>query len=131
MATNGPTVRPTWYLWEESAFWILTGPWATLAERVQTAPSVAITIDVCDVGTGVTKQVIARGSAAVLPFDVPRGRRLLSRYLGTDEQRWDPRFRGYLYDDPSEVGTLWVRIDPSSLRATDLSFDASVGGDET
>jgi hypothetical protein len=27
VTTNGPTVRPTWYLWEEGASWILTGPW--------------------------------------------------------------------------------------------------------
>jgi hypothetical protein len=31
VATSGPTVRPTWYLWEDGAFWILTGPWATRA----------------------------------------------------------------------------------------------------
>lgn len=27
VATNGPTGQPTWYLWEDSAFWILTEPW--------------------------------------------------------------------------------------------------------
>jgi hypothetical protein len=30
VATNGPTVRPAWFLWEDGAFWILTGPWARL-----------------------------------------------------------------------------------------------------
>ena len=28
LATNGPTVRPVWYLWEGGSFWILTGSWA-------------------------------------------------------------------------------------------------------
>jgi hypothetical protein len=35
VATNGPTVRPVWFLWEEGAFRILTGPWTKLHERVQ------------------------------------------------------------------------------------------------
>jgi hypothetical protein len=131
VATNGPTVRPTWYLWEDSAFWILTGPWARLVARVQTDPALAITVDVCDVMTGLTKQVIARGSAEVLPFDVPRGRCLLSRYLGSDEQRWDPRFLDYLYNDPAELGTVWVRMAPSFLRATDVSYQISADGDES
>ena len=34
IATGGPTVRPVWFLWEDGAFWILTGPWAKLFERV-------------------------------------------------------------------------------------------------
>ncbi len=52
VATAGPTVRPTWYLWENRAFWILTGPWARLAGLVRESPSIALTVDVCDVGTG-------------------------------------------------------------------------------
>lgn len=35
VATNGPTVRPTWFLWEDGAFWILTGTWARLPDRVR------------------------------------------------------------------------------------------------
>jgi Pyridoxamine 5'-phosphate oxidase len=92
VATSGPTVRPTWYLWEDGTFWILTGPWATLPARVQADPAIAIVVDVCDLATGLVQQVIARGRAEILPFDVARGRRKLSRYLGQDETRWDDRF---------------------------------------
>lgn len=119
VATAGPTVRPTWYLWEDGAFWILSGPWARLLSRVREDPHVALTIDVCDVATGLVRQVIARGPAAVLPFDVPRGRRKLTRYLGPDEASWDHRFRRYLHED---VGTVWLHVVPDSLRATDLSY---------
>jgi Pyridoxamine 5'-phosphate oxidase len=125
VATNGPTVRPVWYLWEESVFWILTGPWAQLARRVRQHPELALTVDVCDLETGVTRQVIARGVARVVPFDVGRGRRLLARYLGDDEAQWDPRFGAYLHDDPAVTGTEWIRVEPASVRATDLSFRAS------
>ncbi|MEU0462780.1 pyridoxamine 5'-phosphate oxidase family protein [Amycolatopsis sp. NPDC006131] len=122
VATSGPTVRPTWYLWEDEALWILTGPWTKLLGRVKADPAVAVAIGVCDIATGEVRQVIARGKAEVLPFDVPRGRRKLSRYLGADETRWDERFRRYLHDDPAERGTVWLRLRPSSLTATDLSY---------
>ncbi|MFE6616696.1 pyridoxamine 5'-phosphate oxidase family protein [Amycolatopsis sp. NPDC057786] len=122
VAAAGPTVRPTWYLWEKRAFWILTGPWARLASLVRESPSIAVTVDVCDVGTGRVRQVLARGEAEVLPFDVPRGRRLLSRYLGQDEHKWDARFRSYLHDDPEVKGTVWVRMVPKRFVAEDLGY---------
>jgi hypothetical protein len=122
VAASGPTVRPTWYLWEDGAFWILTGPWATLPARVRADPAIAIVVDVCDLATGLVRQVIARGRAELLPFDVARGRRKLSRYLGQDETRWDRRFRHYLHDDPAEKGTVWLRLRPDSLVASDLSY---------
>lgn len=122
VATEGPTVRPTWFLWESGAFWILTGPWARLLGHVRRSPALALVVDECDLGSGEVRQVIARGEAEVLPFDVPRGRRKLSRYLGPDETRWDARFLGYLLDDPAERGTVWLRLRPRTLVANDLSY---------
>jgi hypothetical protein len=122
VATGGPTVRPTWFLWEDGAFWILTGPWARLPILVAAVPATALVVDMCDLASGLVRQVIARGDAEILPFDVPRGRRLLSRYLGPDEDRWDPRFRQYLHGDPVPADTVWVRLRPSRLSATDLSY---------
>jgi hypothetical protein len=122
VATNGPTVRPTWFLWEDRAFWILTGPWAKLLSRVQVDPALALVVDECNLTTGMVRQVIARGEAEVLPFDVPRGRRKLTRYLGADERRWDQRFRDYLHDDPHKKGTVWLRLRPDSLTVKDLSY---------
>jgi hypothetical protein len=125
IATNGPTVRPTWFLWEDQSFWILTGPWAKLLRRVRADPALAITVDVCDTTSGTVRQVIARGPGDIVPFDVPRGRRKLSRYLGRDELLWDERFRHYLYDDPADLGTAWIRLRPSSLAARDLSYQTT------
>ena len=93
VATSGPTVRQAWFLWEDGAFWILTGPWARLLARVEADPVIALVVDVCDLATGLVRQVIARGAAEILPFDAPRGRRKLTRYLGADESKWDSRFR--------------------------------------
>lgn len=124
VATNGPTVRPTWFLWEDGAFWILTGPWARLPARVGADPAIALVVDVCDLATGAVRQVIARGTAEILPFDVPRGRRKLTRYLGADESKWDDRFRRYLHDDPAVTGAVWLRLVPAILTAKDLSYIA-------
>ncbi|MFI6030093.1 pyridoxamine 5'-phosphate oxidase family protein [Amycolatopsis magusensis] len=121
VAAAGPSVRPTWYLWEDGAFWILTGPWSRLPALVAEDPVLALVVDVCELDTGLVRQVIARGEAELLPFDVPRGRRKLRRYLGDDESRWDQRFRDYLYED---ARCWWLRVRPSSLRAVDLSYQA-------
>lgn len=129
VATHGPTVRPVWFLWEGGAFWILTGPWARLLDHVRRDPAIALVVDVCDTDTGLVRQVIASGQVEVLPFDVPRGRRKLSRYLGADEANWDDRFRHYLLDDPVDRGTVWLRLRPDRLVAKDLSY--SVGADQT
>lgn len=125
IATDGPSVRPVWFLWEECAFWVLTGPWTKLFQRVSADPQIALVVDVCDIATGLVRQVIARGRAELVPFDVPRGRRKLVRYLGTDESRWDSRFVRYLHDDPDQRGTMWLRLTPSSLTAHDLSYTAT------
>ena len=125
VATNGPTIRPTWYLWEDGAFWILTGTWSRLPGRVQTDPRVAIVVDTCDTTSGQVRQVVARGTGELLPFDADRGRRKLVRYLGVDEDRWDDRFRRYLHDDPTQRGTSWLCVRPDRLCAIDLSYDAA------
>lgn len=122
IATSGPTVRPVWFLWEDGAFWVLTGPWARLFGRVKDDPNVALVVDECDLATGRVQQVIARGRGELVPFDVPRGRRKLARYLGPDEAAWDTRFVRYLYDDPGERGTMWLRLAPDSLTVKDLSY---------
>jgi nitroimidazol reductase NimA-like FMN-containing flavoprotein (pyridoxamine 5'-phosphate oxidase superfamily) len=122
IATNGPTVRPTWFLWEDDAFWVLTGTWARLPDRVRADPAIALVVDECDLTTGTIRQVIARGRAELLPFDIPRGRRKLARYLGADETAWDERFRRYLHDDPASKGTTWLRLQPVFLVARDLSY---------
>ncbi|MFR9803021.1 pyridoxamine 5'-phosphate oxidase family protein [Pseudonocardia sp. RS010] len=122
VATSGPTVRPTWFLWEDGAFWILTGPWSRLPGHVEADPRVALTIDVCDVSSGLVRQVIARGRGVLMPFDVARGRRKLVRYLGADEMRWDSRFRDYLAGEPGARGTVWLQVRPERMTAADLSY---------
>lgn len=95
---------------------------------VRTDPELALVVDTCELTTGRVRQVVAAGEAEILPFDVPRGQRMLRRYLGDDEAVWDPRFRRYLRDDPATSGAVWLRIRPRSLRTTDLSYVAAPDG---
>ena len=122
LATSGPTVRPVWFLWEDGFFWVLSGPWSALPSRVRADPAVALVVDTCDLITGETVQVAARGSAEVLTFDADRGERMLARYLGPDQGTWDPRFRRYLRDEPSAV---WIKVRPTRIRFVDLSYEPS------
>ncbi len=119
--TGGPTVRPIWYLWEDRAFWWLTGSWSGFEARLSDDPRVALVVDTCDLTTGCTRQVMATGRADVVGAEPARARRKLARYLGPDEQQWEPRFR-HLLDDPS---VRLVRLVPERLTATDLSFHPS------
>jgi nitroimidazol reductase NimA-like FMN-containing flavoprotein (pyridoxamine 5'-phosphate oxidase superfamily) len=124
VATAGPTVRPVWYLWEEQAFWWLTGPWSRLASILRQDPEIAVVVDTCDLRSGEVLQVVARGSAEILPLDEGRARRKLRRYLGPDEAAWNRRFVAGTFGDPS---VRLVRVAPRSLRARDLSFRPAPG----
>ena len=115
---TGPTVQPLWYLWEEHAFWWLTGGWSKLGQLLERDPRVALVVDSCDLARGEVLQVTARGSAQVQPFDADRARRWGRRYLGPDERHWR-RFESGVFDDPT---TGFVVLEPTTLRARGLSY---------
>lgn len=124
LATNGPTIRPLWYQWEDNAFWIISGPWAKLYQRVQTDPKVAFCVDVGDFDNGIVKQVIAHGQVHIQDYDVERARRLLYRYLGPDEDSWSDSpddYRSYLRDGGPD-GAVFLRLDPVKLTALNFSY---------
>jgi nitroimidazol reductase NimA-like FMN-containing flavoprotein (pyridoxamine 5'-phosphate oxidase superfamily) len=117
LATNGPTVRPVWYLWEDGAFWILTGPWSHLAAVLTRDPRVALSVDTCDLATGEVLKVLAAGDAEVVPYDEERARRKLRRYLGPHESWWEDE---WLRREPVAEG--FIRLVPDRLVVRDHSF---------
>jgi nitroimidazol reductase NimA-like FMN-containing flavoprotein (pyridoxamine 5'-phosphate oxidase superfamily) len=124
LATNGPSIRPVWFEWEGGAFWIISGPWAKLLERVKRDPEVAICVDVSDFDTGNVKQVCAYGAAQIADYDVERARRMLHRYLGPDEESWSDApddYRGYLRDG-GPPGAVFLRVEPRKLTAMNFSY---------
>ena len=116
-----PRVSPLWYLWEDGAVWIIGNRERTYTTRIERAPETALAIVDFDVRTGRVHHVGMRGRATLKPLDAGRVFRLLRRYLGSDEERWDEGFVGL---DPSMWGL--VRFDPATVVARDQSFSPSL-----
>ena len=119
LATTGPAVRPVWYLWEEGAFWIITGFWSRVADQLARESKASLVVDSCDLDSGEVLQVRAAGVAELVPYDVERARRKLVRYLGPDESRWDgDRFASV----PEDGESRFIQLVPDRLVARDLSY---------
>ncbi len=119
VAAAGPSVRAVWFLWEDGAFWWLTGGWARLPSILKADPRVALVVDTCELESGTVRQVTAEGDAEIYQLDAGRARRMLQRYLGPDQARWPDGFKRSIFDDPA---TRLIRLEPSSLRARDHSY---------
>jgi hypothetical protein len=120
VAAAGPSVRAVWFLWEDGAFWWLTGGWSRLPSILKAEPRVALVVDTCDVATGEVLEVTATGDAEIYQLDPERACRILQRYLGGDPSRWPQRFKHGTFHDPA---TRMIRLEPTSLRARDLSYE--------
>jgi nitroimidazol reductase NimA-like FMN-containing flavoprotein (pyridoxamine 5'-phosphate oxidase superfamily) len=116
---NGPRESPVWFLWEQNAIWILGSRRTdSFPARIERDPRCAIGIVDFDLTTGLVQHVGFRGRATVQGLDTEREKRLLGRYLGSDEERWDTRFRESL-GDPE---TVFVRLEPETAVARDVSY---------
>lgn len=116
---NGPTVRPVWFLFGDGVFWWLTGPYSWLSEWLDTDSRVAAVIDTCDLTTGEVLAVTLTGQAAVHPLDHGLAARKLTKYLGSEPEKWPERFRE-AFDDPSSRLISLTPSHPPKLR--DMSF---------
>ncbi|WP_253266146.1 pyridoxamine 5'-phosphate oxidase family protein [Streptomyces sp. 6-11-2] len=114
VATNGPEVRPVWFLWEEGAFWWLTGSYSRMELILAKDPRVAIVVDTCDLSASEVLSVTCQGVADVVPLDRTRAVRKLTRYLGP-ENLWPVRFSAPL-DDPKTKMIRFVPDRPPRLR---------------
>lgn len=116
---NGePRVRPVWYLFDERAFWWLTGPWSVIDQEIRVNPMVELVVDSCDLESGQVLQVRARGRAEASGYDHARAVEWAERYLGSDRNTWG-RFAAEVFENPS---TTFMRLAPDWLRARDLSW---------
>ncbi|SEO82201.1 Pyridoxamine 5'-phosphate oxidase [Salinihabitans flavidus] len=120
--TDGsPRNAPVWFHWEEGALFMLSDDSASSARRILNDPRVAVEIIDYDNGQGIMRHLGLRGRATIEPMNPALFRRLLSRYLGPDETRWNPWFIETVarIDDPS--GRL-IRLAPDSIFTNDVSF---------
>jgi len=127
LATNGPTIRTLDFIWEDGCFWIPSGPWAKLLERIKKGPKVVLMVDTTEYDKGRIYQVVAYGDLEVTPFDVARARRMLTRYMGPDDSQWSSSPTNY----PSFVqgggppGAVWLKLKPRKLVANNFSYARS------
>jgi hypothetical protein len=90
----GPRVSPVWFLWEDTAIWIIGNRNRdTFPGRVESEPRAAITFVDFDASSGRVHHVGMRGRASVEDWDKERAKGILRRYLGPDEDHWDRAVR--------------------------------------
>jgi hypothetical protein len=119
---DGPRESPVWFLWEAAEFWLVGNGRDSFPKRILNEPRCAVGIVDFDLSRGRLRHVGIRGIAAIETLDRDRLHRLLSRYLGKDEARWNPGFRKRVVDRLD----LMVRIRPVSIVARDQSYFANV-----
>ncbi len=116
---DGPRESPVWFLWEDAALWIIGSRRDdTFPARLDREPACALGIVDFEPTRGLVQHVGVRGRAVVVPFDRERARRLLRRYIGTDEARWNPRFRATLDD----AANILIRVIPETVVVRDVSY---------
>ncbi|SDQ83050.1 pyridoxamine 5'-phosphate oxidase family protein [Virgibacillus salinus] len=116
---DAPSDTPVWFHWEKQQLWIIGTPSDTFPKRIKNNPKCAIGIADFNPKAGLVLHAGFRGTAAVLPFDSTIANRLLSRYLGLDENKWDPRFKNL---DKSNV---LIRFTPETVVVRDQSYLAT------
>jgi len=119
-AAGAPRSAPVWYIWEGSALWMLGSADGSSVKRVLQNPSCAVEITDFDRDAGILLHLGLRGTASVESNDPARFRRLLTRYLGA-EQDWNPWFIDTIahIDDPSG---RFVRLCPDSVFTNNVSY---------
>ena len=120
---DGSRVSPVWFLWEEGAMWVMGNRETdTFPTRIERDPRSALAIVDFNRKSGLVHHIGMRGRARVLPFDKERARRLLHRYLGTQEDEWDARRFIEPLDIPDNV---FIRFEPETVVARDQSYQPS------
>lgn len=90
---DAPRDSPVWFYWREKKLWIIGTASDTFPDRIRKNPKCAIGIVDINQHTGLFLHAGFRGTATVEPFDEIIANQLLSRYLGTEIEKWDPRFK--------------------------------------
>lgn len=116
---DGPRESPVWFLWENEILWIIGNRVTdSFPRRVEREPRCAIGIVDFNVSTGLVQHVGFRGRASLEPHDAERMIRLLSRYMGEQEE-WDQRFVEILDD----TDYIFIRFEPETAVVRDQSYE--------
>ena len=115
----GVRESPVWFLWEDEALWIIGNyKTDTFPSRVERESRCAIGIVDFDLSTGLVQHVGFRGYATIQSHDESKAKRLLTRYLGEQQEKWDARFIDVLGD----TDFVFVRFEPETAVVRDQSY---------
>ncbi|XXM72482.1 pyridoxamine 5'-phosphate oxidase family protein [Lysinibacillus sphaericus] len=121
LSEDGPRESPVWFYWEDEHIYIIGTPSSdSFPGRIEKNPKCAIGIVELDPSKGKVLHAGFRGQAAVQPFDKGIATRLLERYLGPDEESWDPRFQGL------GNSNVLIKFTPETIVIRDQSFTPSI-----
>ncbi|MFC0557783.1 pyridoxamine 5'-phosphate oxidase family protein [Halalkalibacter alkalisediminis] len=115
-----PKDSPLWFHWEKGCIWMIADPsYDRFSRRVEKHSKCAIGIVDFVHLTGKVLHAGFRGSSTVEPFDQALAKRLLTRYVGSNEENWDPRFKQL--NDQNQL----VCFFPDTVVIRDQSFTPS------
>lgn len=120
----GPCQTSVWFSWEDGAVWIIASSKSSFARRLLNDERAAVGIVDFDLKHGFLQHVGMRGVATVLPMEVDRRTRLVTRYLGS-EATWNSWFKANVVEHQD----LLVKFVPDMVIARDQSYFRS--GDPT
>ncbi|MFB4213377.1 pyridoxamine 5'-phosphate oxidase family protein [Shouchella sp. JSM 1781072] len=115
-SSEGPRDSPVWFLWEDNCLWIIGGPQDTFPLRIENHPACAIGIVDYNNKTGKVLHAGFRGKARVEPFNTELANKLFTKYLGSNNNTWDLRFKN---QDPNSV---FIRFVPETVVIRDQSY---------
>lgn len=111
-----PKDSPVWFLWEGNEIWLIGTAKDTFPKRIRNHSKCAIGIVDFESTTGKVHHAGFRGNGFVEHFDSAIAYRIISKYLGEDESKWDPRFQNL---DSSNV---LVKFIPTTVVVRDQSY---------
>ncbi|CAG9622390.1 pyridoxamine 5'-phosphate oxidase family protein [Sutcliffiella rhizosphaerae] len=111
-----PKDSPVWFHWENNEIWIIGTKTDTFPKRIQKNSKCAIGIVDFDSLTGKVLHAGFRGKGSLENFDSEIVYKIISKYLGQDEQDWDPRFQNL--DDSNVL----IRFTPDTVVIRDQSY---------
>jgi len=122
LSEAGPRASLFWYLWEDSAIWIIVDEgFHTIQERIRAEPRVAVGFADFDPSKGFLQHVSIRGTASIERWDDDRAGRLLHRYYCQlqDYRESSPHLEGEVR---GEHPMLFLRIRPESVFLREQSY---------
>ena len=121
MSADGPRNAPVWFVWEDEALSCLGSTDSRSVQRIENDPRCAVEIVRFDNEAGILLHLGLRGRATVEPVATDRFRRLLVKYLGSNEASWNGWFIENVarIDDPD--GRM-IRLAPESVFTNDVSY---------